>query len=219
MYIYNINKSDMNKSKAKSSVHFSSLVAQSCLTLCNPMSHIMSDLPVHHQLPEFTQTHVHRVGDAIQKSHPLSSPSPPAPSPSQHQGLFQWVNSSHEVAKVLEFQLQCVCLICISTILALPSKSNVVNSGHRNSDVTSGHLSQSEWGSVVIDSGDSARAIQTRTTSHMLCVLDGSPGSSNPISWSVKKGWYHRAVHGVGRKDGWKTHSPGPGMDSAPPKW
>ena len=63
-------------------------------------------LPVHHQLPEFTQTHVHRVSDAIQPSHPLSSPSPPAPNPSQHQGLFQWVNSSHEVDQVLEFQLQ-----------------------------------------------------------------------------------------------------------------
>ena len=62
-------------------------------------------LPVHHQLPEFIQTHVHRVSDAIQPSHPLSSPSPPAPNPSQHQGLFQWVNSLHEVAKVLEFQL------------------------------------------------------------------------------------------------------------------
>ena len=62
-------------------------------------------LPVHHQLPEYTQTHVHRVGDAIQPSHPLSSSSPPAPNPSQHQGLFQWVNSLHEVAKVLEFQL------------------------------------------------------------------------------------------------------------------
>ena len=55
--------------------------------------------------PEFTQTHVHRVRDAIQPSHPRSSPSPPAPNPSQHQSLFQWVNSSHEVAKVLEFQL------------------------------------------------------------------------------------------------------------------
>ena len=63
-------------------------------------------LPVHHQVPEFTQTHAHRVGDAIQPSHPLSSPSPPAPNPFQHQGHFQWVNSSHEVAKVLEFQLQ-----------------------------------------------------------------------------------------------------------------
>ena len=59
----------------------------------------------HHQHPEFTQTHVHRVSDAIQPSHPLSSPSPPAPNPSQHQSLFQWVNALHEVAKVLEFQL------------------------------------------------------------------------------------------------------------------
>ena len=63
-------------------------------------------LPVHHQLPEFTQTHIHRVGDAIQPSHILSSPSPPALNPSQHQGLFQLVSSSHQVAKGLEFQLQ-----------------------------------------------------------------------------------------------------------------
>ena len=82
------------------SIQFSS-VAQSCLTLCDPMNRSMPGLPVHHQLPEFTQTHIHRVGDAIQPSHPLSSPSPPAPNPSQHQGLFQWVNSSYEVAKVL----------------------------------------------------------------------------------------------------------------------
>ena len=86
------------------SVQFSS-VAQSCLTLCDPMNCSMPGLPVHHQLPEFTKTRVHRVSDAIQPSHPLSSPSPPAANPSQDQGLFQWVNSSHEVAKVLEFQL------------------------------------------------------------------------------------------------------------------
>ena len=66
-----------------------SSVAQSCLTLCDPMNRSMPGLPVHHQLPEFTQTRVHRVGDAIQPSHPLSSPSPPACNPSQHQGLFQ----------------------------------------------------------------------------------------------------------------------------------
>ena len=83
-----------------------SSVTQSCPTLCDSMNRSTPDLPVHHQLPEFTQTHVHRVSDAIQPSHPLSSPSSPAPKPSQHQGLFQWVNSSHEVAKVLEFQLQ-----------------------------------------------------------------------------------------------------------------
>ena len=81
------------------------LVAQSCLTLCNPINHSTPGLPAHHQLPEFTQTHIHRVSDAIQPSHPLSSPSPPALNPSQPQGLFQWVNSLHEVAKVLEFQL------------------------------------------------------------------------------------------------------------------
>ena len=87
-----------------SSVQFSS-VAQSCPTLCDPMNYSTPGLPVPHQLPEFTEAHVHRVSDAIQPSHPLSSPSPPAPNPSQHQSLFQWVNSSHEVAKVLEFHL------------------------------------------------------------------------------------------------------------------
>ena len=71
-----------------SSIQFSS-VAQSCLTLCDPMNHSTPGLPVHHQLPEFTQTHVHRVSDAIQPSHPRLSPSPPAPNPSQHQSLFQ----------------------------------------------------------------------------------------------------------------------------------
>ena len=80
-------------------------VAQSCPTLCDPVNCSTPGLPVYHQLPEFTETHVHRVSDAIQPSHPLSSPSPPAPNPSQHQSLFQWVNSSHEVATVLEFQL------------------------------------------------------------------------------------------------------------------
>ena len=80
-------------------------VTQSCPTLCDPMNHSTPGLPVRHQLPEFTETHVHRVSDTIQPSHPLSSPSPLALNPSQHQSLFQWVNSSHEVAKVLEFQL------------------------------------------------------------------------------------------------------------------
>ena len=92
-------------STSLTSVQFSS-VAQSYPTLCDPMNRSMLGLSVHHQLPELTQTHVHRVGDAIQPSHPLSSPSPPVPNPSHHQGLFQWVNSLHEVAKVLECQLQ-----------------------------------------------------------------------------------------------------------------
>ena len=84
------------------SVQFSSVAP----TLCDPMNRSTPGLPVHHQLLGFTQTHVHRVSDAIQPSHPLMSPSPSAPNPSQHQSLFQWVNSSHEVGKVLEFQLQ-----------------------------------------------------------------------------------------------------------------
>ena len=86
------------------SVQFSS-VTQSCPTLCNLINRSMPGLPAHHQLPEFTQTHVHQVSDAIQPSHPLSSPFPPAPNPTQHQNLFQRVRSSHEVAKVLQFQL------------------------------------------------------------------------------------------------------------------
>ena len=85
-------------------LQFSS-VTQSCSTLCDPMNRSTPGLPVHHQTPELTQTHARRVGDAIQPSHPLSSPSPPALNLSQHQGLFQWVNSSHQVAKILEFIL------------------------------------------------------------------------------------------------------------------
>ena len=86
-------------------LQFSS-VLQSCPTLCNPMDRSMPGLPVYHQLLESTQTHVHWASDAIQPSHPLSSPSPPAFSLSQHQGLFQWVSSLRQVSKVLEFQLQ-----------------------------------------------------------------------------------------------------------------
>ena len=88
-----------------SSVQLSSFT-QSCPTLCDPMDCSKPGVPVHPQLPEFTQTHAHWVGDAIQPSHPLSSPSPPALNLSQHQGLFKWVSSSHQVTKVLEFQLQ-----------------------------------------------------------------------------------------------------------------
>ena len=91
--------------KSKVKAQFSS-VAQSCPTLCDPMNRSTPGLPVHHQLPESTQTHVYQVGDAIQPSHPLSSPSPPALNLSQHQGLFQKVSSSHQVAKGLGFQLQ-----------------------------------------------------------------------------------------------------------------
>ena len=86
-------------------VQFSS-VDQSCLTLCNTMNCSKPGLPVHHQLLESTQTHVHQVSDAIQPSHPLSCPSPPALNLSQYKGLFKLVSSLHQVAKVLEFQLQ-----------------------------------------------------------------------------------------------------------------
>ena len=86
-------------------IHFSS-VAQSCPTLCDLMDCSTPGFPVHQQLPEIAQTRVHRVSDAIQPCHPLSSPSPFAFNLPQHQALFQWVGSSHQVAKVLEFQLQ-----------------------------------------------------------------------------------------------------------------
>ena len=85
---------------------FSSVQLLSHVRLCDPMDCSTPGLPVHHQLPEFTQTHVHWVSDAIQPSHPLSTPSSPALNLSQHQGLFKWVSSLHQVAKVLEFQLQ-----------------------------------------------------------------------------------------------------------------
>ena len=88
-----------------SSIQFSS-VSQLCMTLWDPVNHSTPALPVHHQLPEPTQTHVHWVGDAIQPSHPLSSYSLPALNLFQHQDLFKWVSSSHQVAKILAFQLQ-----------------------------------------------------------------------------------------------------------------
>ena len=89
------------------SVQFIS-VAQLCPTLCDPVSRSTPGLPVHHQLPKLTQTHVHWVGDTIQPSHPLSSPSPPTPNASQHQGLFQWVNSSHDVVKDWSFSFSII---------------------------------------------------------------------------------------------------------------
>ena len=95
-----------NRSKSWS-VHFSS-VAQSCPTLCDPMKHSTPGLPVHHHILEFTQTHIFRVSDAIQPSHPLSSPSPLALNPSQHQSLFQWVNSLPEWPKYWSFSFSII---------------------------------------------------------------------------------------------------------------
>ena len=96
---------DYSPKKSLHSVQFSS-ITQLCSSLCDPMDCSTPGFPVYHQLPEFTQTHVHWVSDAIQPPHHLSSPSPPALNLSQHQGLLKWVSSSHQVAKVLEFQLQ-----------------------------------------------------------------------------------------------------------------
>ena len=98
--------SDLATAAAAADIISSVQFTQSCLTVCNPMGYSMPGLPVHHQLPVFTQIHVHWVGDAIQPSFPLSPPSLPALNLSQHQGLFQRVSSLHQVAKVLEFQLQ-----------------------------------------------------------------------------------------------------------------
>ena len=90
--------------KEDSSVLFSSVI-QSCTTLCDPMDRNMPGVPALHQLAEFIQTHAHWISDAIKQSHPLSSPSPPTLNLCQHQGLFIWVSSLHQVAKVLEFRL------------------------------------------------------------------------------------------------------------------
>ena len=122
-------------------VQFSS-VAQSCLTLCNPMNHSTPDLPVHHHLPEFTQTHVHRVGDAIQPSHPLSSPSPPAPNPSQHQSLsnestlrMRWpkywcfsfsIIPSKEIPGLISFRMDWLDLLAVQGTLKSPFSNTTV---------------------------------------------------------------------------------------------
>ena len=112
LYGFYLQRLFFSKNRFKGTLHcdycllkFSSVQSLSHFQLCDPMNCSMPGLPVHHQLPEFTQTPVHWV-NAIQPSHPLSSPSPPALNLSQHQGLFQWVSSLHQVAKVLEFQLQ-----------------------------------------------------------------------------------------------------------------
>ena len=103
-------------------IQFSS-VAQSCLTLCDSMDCSMPGFPVHHQHPELTQTHVHWVSEASQPSHPLSTPSPPAFNLSHHQGLFQWISSSHQVGKVLELQHQSFQWIFRTDLLSLKISS------------------------------------------------------------------------------------------------
>ena len=100
------NKTEKGTKQRFSCLRFSSVQWFSCVRLCDPMDRSMPGFPLHHQLLEFTQTHLHWVGDAIQPSYPLTFPSPSALNLSQHQGLFRWVSSSHQVAKVMELQLQ-----------------------------------------------------------------------------------------------------------------
>ena len=141
----------------------------------------MPGLPVHHQLPEFTQTHVHRVGDAIQPSHPLSSPSPPAPNPSQHQSLFQWVNSSHEVAKVLELQLYFLILFLLyyAGVAALASFLPKKSQG----------WSPSEWtGWISLQSKGLSRVFNTTVQTHQFFGTQLSSQSNSHIhTWPLEK--------------------------------
>ena len=134
-----------SKNKQMRLSQFSSVQSLSRVRLCDTMNRSTPGLLVHHQLPEFTQTHVHRVSDAIQPSHPLSCPSSPALNPSQHQSLFQWVNSSHEVAKVLEFQLQHYLVFSKSFIafwcnLSVGHWSDVSSRTEGQGVMVSGHL-------------------------------------------------------------------------------
>ena len=138
-----------------SSVQFSS-VAQLCPTFCNPMNRSTPGLPVHHQLPEFTQTHVHQVSDAIQPSHPLSSPFSPAPNPSQHQSLFQWVNSLHEVAKVWGFWQP---------------------KTHKTQTLVSNQL----WRKKIIKSICWARSFWTKKSPQIKSQMTGIPGNNQKV--------------------------------------
>ena len=149
-----------------SHLQFSS-VSQSHLTLFEPMNCSMPGLPVHHQLPKFTQTHVHWVRDAIQPSHPLSSPFPPTSNPSQHQSLYQWVNSSHEVSKVLEFQLQ-----------------------HQSFQRTSQDWSPSEWtGWISLQSKGLSRVFSNTTVQkhQFFGVQPSSQSNSHIHTWPLGK--------------------------------
>ena len=111
-----------------SSVQLSS-VAQSCPTLCDPMNRSMPGLPVHHQLPESTRTHVCRVSDAIQPSHPLSFPSPPALNLSQHQGLFQWVNSKKKEDSL--WLNSCQALLILFLACTLEQNKSIISNNSR----------------------------------------------------------------------------------------
>ena len=154
----------LNEMSQFSPVQFIS-VAQLYPTLYDPMNSSMPGLPALHHIPELTQTHVQWVGDAIQPSHPMSSPSPPAFNLSQHQGLFQWVSSSHQVAKVLEFQLQ-------------------HQSFQRNP------RADSEWtGWISLQSKGLARVFSNTTVQkhQFLCAQPSSQSNSHIHTWLLEK--------------------------------
>ena len=157
------------------SYQFSS-VAQSYLTLCDPQNSSTLGLLVHHQLPELTQTHIHRVGDAIQPSHPLSSPSPPAPNPSQHQSLFQWVSSSREVAKVLEFQLQHQSFQWTPRMLDLLAVQGTLKSLFQHHSSKASILRRSAFFTVQLSH-------PYMTTGETICVGPAKNSAPSPTLW------------------------------------
>ena len=197
-------------------LQFSS-VSQSCLTLCDPMNRSTPGVPVHHQLPESTQTHVHRVSDAIQQSHPLSSPSPPAINLSQHQGRFKWVSSPLQVAKVLEFQLQhqslqwtprtdlnlfCCCCSVAKLCLTLCNPMDCSRPGSSVHGISQARIL--EWVVISLSKGSSqprgwtrvsctGRWILYRWTTReapgifILLILFTSYGSLNTMLWYIQR--------------------------------
>ena len=151
----------------KWNMDYPSVQSLSCVWLfCDPMNRSTPVLPVHHQLPEFSQTHIHRVSDAIQTSHPLASPSPPAPNPSQHHSLFQWVNFFHEVAKVLEFSFSII-----------PSKE------------IPGLISfRMDWLDLLAVQGTLNSLLQLTVQKHQLfCAQPSSQSNSHIHTWPLEK--------------------------------
>ena len=144
-------------------IQFSS-VAQSCPTPWDPTDCSMPGLPVHHQLPEFTQTHVHWVGDAIQPFHPLSSPSPLAFNLSQPQGLFRWISSLHQVAKVLEFHFQ-----------------------HQSFQWTPGMISFRTYWSDLLDVQGTVKSLLHHHSSKSILQCSASQSNSHMYTWLLEK--------------------------------
>ena len=166
-----------------SSVQFSS-VTQSCLTLCEPMNQSTPGLPVHHQLLEFTQIHVHRVSDAIQISHPLSSPSPPAFNLSQDQGLFKWVSSSHSICQQIWKPQQWPQDWKRSVFIPIPKKGNAKECSNYHTIALISHASN------VQNSPSQASAIREPWTSWIQAGFRKGRETRDQIaniSWIIEK--------------------------------